>query len=376
MSRHVDEDELIGTLADYDELLARGDDPTRAEAWTVNWSRAMTTRFERARTCLDLMASVWRRGPSRAGIEGSYVPISTTAAGEGQLPIGDFGRFRLLKVLGEGGMGIVYKALHTKLDRLVAIKVIAPHLMLDPDAATRFRREVAATASLHHPHVVHALDADEVDGHHFLVMEYIDGHNLADIVIVGGPLCVADACEIIRQAALGLSHAHTTGLIHRDVKPANLMLSREGCVKVLDLGLALLRKELVGLGDLTPYGRLMGTAEFMSPEQTLNPHKVDRRSDFYSLGCTLYYLLTGHGPFAGEEFDSPGKKMVAHATAAVPPLRGCRPDVPDALVALLDRMLAKEPADRFATATEVADGLEPLADGHDLGRLAEVPAGL
>jgi serine/threonine protein kinase len=374
MMRHVDEAEWIETLANYDEVLARGDDPTCAGGWTTNWSRAMTTRFERARSCLELMAAVWPRGPSRSGVEGSHVSSSATAAtaaSEPELPIGDFGRFRLLKVLGEGGMGVVYKAMHTQLNRLVAIKVIAPHLTLDPDAVARFRREVSATGSVDHPHLVHALDADELDGKHFLVMEYIDGRDLTELVGAHGPLSVADASEIARQAALGLNHAHNTGLIHRDVKPGNLMLSREGCVKVLDLGLALLRKEFAHLTDLTPFGRLMGTADFTSPEQILDPHKVDERTDLYSLGCTLYFLLTGHGPFAGKQFDSPGKKMLAHATLAPPPLGRRRSDAPEALLAVLDHMLAKNPAARFATAAAVADALAPLAVGCDLSALAQ-----
>jgi serine/threonine protein kinase len=262
--------------------------------------------------------------------------------------------------LGEGGMGAVYKAYHARLDRVVAIKVLPEQRLRDPDALARFEREMKAVGRLDHPNIVRATDAGEVNGVHFLVMEYVEGSNLDALVKRLGPLPVARACEIVRQAAMGLQHAHDHGLVHRDVKPSNVMLTSEGQVKVLDLGLALL--EVGGNGrDLTRTSEVMGTLDYMAPEQASNVHAVDARADVYSLGCTLYKLLTGEAPFADSRLDTPIRKMMAHAQKPVPPLRDRRPDVPETLAAVVERMLAKDPAQRYASAAEAAAALAAFA---------------
>jgi hypothetical protein len=223
------------------------------------------------------------------------------------------------------------------------------------------------------PYLVRALDADEVDGVPFLVTEFCDGSDLARLVSRRGPLSVADACELVRQAALGLQHAHEHGLVHRDVKPSNLMLTRAGQAKVLDLGLALLRRDRTAEDRMTATGGVLGTFDYMAPEQASDAHAVDVRADVYSLGCTLYHLLTGAAPFAGVRPVL--EKVRAHAEAEVPPVRGLRPEVPEALVAVLARMLAKEPDRRFATPAEVAAALEPFTAGCDLTKLAAEETG-
>jgi serine/threonine protein kinase/Leucine-rich repeat (LRR) protein len=283
--------------------------------------------------------------------------------------------YRLLEKLGEGGMGAVYKALHTRLDKVVAVKVLPRGRLKDPAVVARFEREMKVIGRLEHPNVIRAHDAGEADGVHFLVMEHLDGADLARVADRFGRLPIADACELVRQAALGLEYAHQQGLVHRDVKPSNLMLTSEGEVKVLDLGLARLSDRDVPAGaELTTTGQMMGTFDYMAPEQGSDTHKVDIRADIYSLGATLYRLLCGAAPFAGESFNTPMKKMLALATREPEPLIERRPDVPSALAALIGRMLAKSPADRPATPRDVAVALAPFTAGHDLkGLAAQVP---
>lgn len=279
--------------------------------------------------------------------------------------------YRLLTKLGEGGMGAVYKALHTRLDKTVAVKVLPSDRLKDPEAVARFEREMKAIGRLEHPNVIRAHDAGEANGVHFLVMEYLDGADLSRIAGDAGPLSVADACELVRQAAVGLEYANQQGLVHRDIKPSNLMLTRDGQVKILDLGLALLSDPSLPSGsDLTSTGQLMGTLDYMAPEQGSDTHHVDIRADIYSLGATLYKLLGGEAPFAGPSFNTPMKKMVALATKAPPPLSDRRPDLPPQLATLIQRMLAKDPADRPATPREVAAALAPFAAGNHLPTLA------
>jgi eukaryotic-like serine/threonine-protein kinase len=289
-------------------------------------------------------------------------------------PVGppqQLGQYRLLEILGRGGMGVVYKAMHVRLEKEVALKLL-PAARLCEAAAARFRRETAAAGSLRHPNVVEATDAGEVDGFLFLVMELLDGWDLARLVRANGPLRLADACEAARQGALGLQGAHERGLVHRDVKPSNLLLTAAGVVKLLDLGLARLEQGQTGEDSLTDTGQVMGTADYMAPEQAEDARGVDIRADLYSLGCTLYKLLTGQPPFAGSAYDSPTKKILAHARAPVPPISDHRDDIPPGLLAVLDRLLAKDPADRFPTPAEAAAALEPFAAGAALaGLLAE-----
>jgi len=290
-------------------------------------------------------------------------------------------------------MGTVYKALHTQLDKLVAVKVLPPDKLRDAAAVNRFRQEMKAVGRLEHRHIVRATDAGETDGVHFLVMEYVDGIDLSRLVRRLGPLSIADACELARQAALGLQYAHEQHLVHRDIKPANLMLSDaasraasvsrvasaagsspEPVVKVLDLGLARLRAEqgaaeIPEAEPLTVTGQLMGTLEYMAPEQGADTHSVDIRADIYSLGATLFKLLTGTAPFPATEYNSPMKMLTALATQPAPSIRTRRDDLPPELIDVVDKMLARDPADRFATPAEVAEALAPFTSGADPARL-------
>jgi len=284
-------------------------------------------------------------------------------------PLGELGEYRLLEKLGEGGMGTVYKALHTKLEKLVAVKVLPKSRMQDERAVARFEREMKAVGRLNHPNIVQALDAREIDGTPLLVMEYVEGMDLAELVRPLGPLRIADACELARQAAVGLQYAHEHGLVHRDIKPSNLMLTTLGDLKILDLGLARLQKSAAEGEELTGTGQMMGTSDYIAPEQALESHTVDIRADIYSLGCTLYRLLCGRPPFGGAEYDTPMKKATAHVRDPIPPVQTVRDDVPEPLAALVDRMLAKEPARRFSTPKEVADALEPFCAGSSLQQL-------
>ncbi len=285
--------------------------------------------------------------------------------------------YELLAVIGHGGMGVVHRARHRRLGHEVALKILPIHRHGDAASTLRFEREIAAVGKLHHPNIVKAYDAGEADDLHFLVMELIDGVNLHQLVKQQGPLQISDACEIVRQAALGLQHAHQHGLVHRDLKASNILLSRSGEVKVLDLGLALLQDEQHG-EELTCAGQVMGTLDYMSPEQAADSHRVDHRTDLYSLGCTLFKLLTGHAPFGGIKYRAPAKKILAHAECDPPRLHDHRKHAPSELEELIGRLLEKDPERRPATAKELADMLEQPAEGHDLeslGRRIDTTAG-
>jgi WD40 repeat protein len=270
-------------------------------------------------------------------------------------------RYEVQEMLGMGGMGIVYKAKHLMMERTVALKVLHGRLTERPEAAERFRREVKAAAGLSHPNVVTAFDADRAGDRHFLVMEFVEGAPLSEYVRKHGQLPVAQACEFIRQAALGLQHAYERGLVHRDIKPQNLMLTPEGQVKVLDFSLARFGTEPATAGsELTDPGTVMGSVDYLAPEQADNPHGADTRADIYSLGCTLYFLLTGSPPFPEGTIV---QKLKAHALAEPPPLHRGRPEIPIDFEHVVRRMLAKSPADRFQTPADVVQALTPFATG-------------
>jgi serine/threonine protein kinase len=292
--------------------------------------------------------------------------------------------YRLIEQIGRGGMGAVFKAEHVRLKRMVAVKVLLGDRLHDEFAIARFNREMEAVGKLDHPNIVRATDAGEDDDTNYLVMELVDGPNLSRISKSLGPIGVADACELVRQAAEGLQHAHEHGLVHRDIKPSNLILadtrpsqlptsvapiSGNATVKILDLGLALLRENPTAEGDLTSSGQVMGTLDYMAPEQASDTHSVDIRADIYSLGCTLYHLLAGSAPFSGSQYSTILKKMMAHAKTPVPQLSELRSDIPVALSAVLDRMLAKEPADRFSTPGEILAALHPFVGDANLPAL-------
>jgi serine/threonine protein kinase/WD40 repeat protein len=335
-------------------------------------------------------------------------------------------RYDVERLLGAGGMGDVFKARHRLMQRAVALKVISPKLMYRAAAVERFQREVQAAAQLSHPNIVAAFDAEEAGGNHFLVMEFIEGKSLDRVVAEQGPLSIPRACDFIRQAALGLQHACAHGMVHRDIKPQNLMLTAGGQVKILDFGLARFRSEsepvvespaatVVPAGTvaeaippaplwtrpagcdrdqtsaetpsrdatadasrgrigaagyeeasramegpsgepLTGDGSVMGSPGYIAPEQVREAHAADTRSDIYSLGCTLYFLLAGQPPFSG----TVAEKLEAHERKSPQPLGQVRPDVPAGLTAVLDRMLAKDPAQRYQKPIQVAEALAPF----------------
>jgi WD40 repeat protein/serine/threonine protein kinase len=265
-------------------------------------------------------------------------------------------RYRVVRLLGQGGMSSVYEAEQLVMQRRVALKVIHRAYTADPAAVERFRREVRAAALLSHPNIVTAFDAETVGDLHFLVMEYAQGISLACLVKERGPLLIDEACDYIRQAALGLQHADERGLVHRDIKPDNLIRCSDGTVKILDFGLAALTTER---GDgLTEENVVMGTPDYMAPEQAEDSRSSDIRADLYSLGCTLYFLLTGKPPYPA---PTALQKVLAHRDRPVPSLRRARPAVPPALARVVERLLAKRPEERYQTPGEVADALAPFA---------------
>lgn len=273
--------------------------------------------------------------------------------------------------IGAGGMGVVYQAIHVWLARTVAIKFIASAVLSDPESVARFHHEARAIGGLDHPNIVRATDAGCVDGIHFLVTEYVDGCDLVRLVKQCGPLNVADACDAIRQIALGLQHAHEQGLVHRDVKPSNLRVDRAGVVKLLDFGLA---RMVSGQTTMTGTGQMLGTLDFLAPEQASDARHVDIRADIYSLGCTFYFLLTGNPPFSGPEYDTPASKIKGHLTDTPQVFAGRNLRLPVAVSRCLGRMLAKDPADRFQTPKEVASVLSSFVKNANLAKLVHVAA--
>jgi serine/threonine protein kinase len=270
-----------------------------------------------------------------------------------------FGPYRILDLLGEGGMGRVFRASHQTMGRTVALKVIKAEHLDSPTAVQRFHQEIRAAAQLTHPNIVTAFDAGQAGSAHFFAMEFVEGVDLGRLVKQSGPLSVAASCDYIRQAALGLQHAHERGLVHRDIKPPNLLLSRTaganglGTIKLLDLGLARMQADQPSNG-LTRLGTVVGTPEFLAPEQAVNSRTVDIRADLYSLGCTFYYLLTGQPPFRGNSLND---LLLKHAMEAPPPLETFRSDVPPVIQGIVRKLLAKRPDERFQTPAELVAAL-------------------
>ncbi len=268
-------------------------------------------------------------------------------------------KFRILRELGRGGMGVIYLAEHRVLEKPVALKVINPAVLDNPDALARFQTEARAAAKLDHQHIARAYDADRAGDLHFLVMEFVEGVSLAQLLEKKGPLSVTAACHCASQAALGLQHAFEQGMVHRDIKPHNLMLTPKGQVKILDFGLARVRDERNKVAPrLTRLESFMGTPTYVAPEQATDAREADTRSDIYSLGCTLYALLAGQPPFTG---DGIAEIVLAHIEKEPAPLHEVRPDVPAGLSAVVAKMLAKDPAKRYQRPIDVAQALAPFA---------------
>lgn len=273
------------------------------------------------------------------------------------------GNYDLLDRLGAGGMGTVYKARHRRMKRIVALKVLSANISKNAMFVARFQREVETIAALGHPNIVMAYDADEAEAGHFLVMEFVNGRDLAACVAKEGPLSVLGAVHCIEQAARGLAYAHEQGIVHRDIKPHNLLLDNRGTVKVTDLGLARLTQEgevaSAGAADVSSAGGVFGTAHYMPPEQAIDFTRTDHRGDIYSLGCTLYFLLTGRTPYSGATVVA---VLLKHRDAPIPKLTEVRPGVPQRLDELFQRMLAKDPEDRIQSMGEVADEMAAIAE--------------
>jgi serine/threonine protein kinase len=263
-------------------------------------------------------------------------------------------KYKLLGHLGTGGMSSVYLAVHTRMHRRVAIKVLPPERARDSSYLGRFYIEGRAIAALDHPNIVRAFDIDNQGELHYLVMEYVPGRDLHTCVHKDGPMTVKDAADCIRQAALGLRYAHRRGLVHRDVKPANLLMDQTNCVKLLDLGLARLKSLSQSL-TLLHQENVLGTADYLAPEQAVDSHGADHRADIYSLGCTFYYLLVGHPPFPKGNVS---QRLLAHQRDIAPCLMRLRSEVPPEIADLVARMMAKRPEDRPQTAHDVASFLE------------------
>ena len=269
------------------------------------------------------------------------------------------GNYKLISLLGAGGMSSVYLAEHTVMRRRVAIKVLPSSRIPDSSYLQRFHREAQAVAALDHPNIMRAYDVDHEGNLHFLVMEYIEGRSLLEMVHQDGPLGFTLVMDIIRQTAEGLAHAHDKGMIHRDIKPGNLLMDKQGVLKILDMGLAVFfnPQTFEDAGESSSLteehdDKVLGTADYLSPEQALDSHSVDIRTDIYSLGCTLYYVLVGHPPFPEGTL---AQRLLAHQTREPESILNLRPEIPQSLVAILTKMMRKKPDERYQTALELRD---------------------
>jgi serine/threonine-protein kinase len=315
----------------------------------------------------DVRAALHGLDTQAAGTDAAALADSLVSAGRltrfqadavlaGRLSELSIGNYIVVDRIGAGGMGTVYKARHRRMKRVVALKFLPRENAGHSSFAERFQREVETIAQLNHANIVMAFDADEAPRGLFLVMEFVDGRDLASEVAQCGPLSAADAVDCIVQAGRGLAYAHHHGVVHRDVKPANLLRDAAGLVKVADLGLARLTSESSGLNaSLTQAGSILGTADYIAPEQALDSANIDHRVDIYSLGCTLYFLLTGQPLYSAASLMA---LLLKHRDSPIPPLCQARRDLPDELDVVYRRMAAKRPEDRFPTMDDAIAALE------------------
>jgi len=271
------------------------------------------------------------------------------------------GKYRMLRLIGSGGMSTVYLAEHKLMHRQRAIKVLPKRRVNDSSYLARFHLEAQATSQLDHPNIVRCYDVDNEGDTHYIVMEFIEGKDLNTIVKQEGPLPLELACNYIAQSAEGLAHAHEKGLIHRDVKPANLLVDKKGIVKILDLGLALFSDNAQASLTVEHNENVLGTADYLAPEQAVNSHKVDHKADIYGLGCALYFLLTGRPPFPDGTL---AQRIAKHQSQMPDDIRKLRPDCPRDLADICMKMMQKRPEKRYATMREVADALEAWLVNH------------
>ena len=266
------------------------------------------------------------------------------------------GKYKVLERLGSGGMGQVFLCEHKLMRRKVAVKVLPTAKAEDPSSLDRFYREARAVAALDHPNIVRAYDIDQDDNLHFLVMEYVDGASLQEIIKKTGPMDVSRACHYMYWSAIGLQHAHESGLIHRDIKPGNILVDRLGTVKILDMGLARFFNDDEDMLTKKYDENVLGTADYLAPEQALDSHGVDGRADIYSLGATFYFLLSGSQPFVD---GTVAQKLIWHQTRKPKHLREVRSDIPEGVIAIVEKMMAKEASQRYQTPAELAEALAP-----------------
>ena len=333
-----------------------------------------STAVEKAFTKDDVASSLAAEQPVDAALAKARrlmdAPVESSAADKlravWQPANRELGVYELLRPLGRGGMGAVYLANHRQLQKQVAIKLLPVLSAEDSDVRARFQREIRVVGKLKHPSIVAATDAGEIDGTQFLVMEYVPGLDLSRLARLLGKLPVADASELMRQVALGLSSAHAEGVVHRDVKPSNLMLDETGRIRILDFGLAQLSVWDEASVDLTTVGQLMGTLDYMAPEQAEFGGNVDYRADLYALGATLFRLLCGRPPLAAAPNQSPLEKLRMLANHQSPKLDTLCPEAPAALVALVGSLLSRNPQDRPASAAHVAEQLAAFTVSADL----------
>ncbi|MGB7347151.1 MAG: serine/threonine-protein kinase [Pirellulaceae bacterium] len=281
------------------------------------------------------------------------------------------GKYKLLGHIGTGGMSSVYLAEHVRLQDRRAIKVLPKARVKDASYLARFQLEAKAIASLNHPNIVLAYDIDNDGDVHYIVMEYVNGLDLQQLVKKDGPVDPSTAADLIAQGARGLAHAHERGVIHRDVKPANLLIDQEGVVRLLDMGLALVAADDQESLTVANNENVLGTADYLAPEQALNSHTVDHRADIYGLGCTLYFLLTGKPPFSDGTL---AQRIAKHQTEMPTSIRQLRPDVPGEMEGICVKMIQKDPKYRYQTADDVAAVLEKFAAKVPKGQ--KVTAGL